>query len=83
MNVIRLQVVSTYRARQVAYQKGTIIEVTEDEAEFLLRDAPGCFEIAPDIPRADEPPADEPPAGKAPKRPPLDKMISDEDTDKK
>jgi hypothetical protein len=89
MNIVRLQVLSKYQSRQVAYQAGTIIEVTEAEADFLFRDAPGCFEIAPDIPRvdveppADEPPVDEPPAGKAPRRPPLDKQVKDEDTEKK
>lgn len=62
MNIVRLQVLATYRSRQIAYQEGSIIEVTEAEADFLFRDAPGCFEIAPDIPRADvEPPADVPP----------------------
>jgi hypothetical protein len=96
MNVVRLKVLAPYQSRQTMYVKDSIIEVTEPEAEFLFRDAPGCFEVAV-TPRVDEPPADEPPVdepkfpdegegdkpptGKAPRRPPADKMVKDGDTE--
>jgi hypothetical protein len=86
MNVVRLNVVAPYQSRQVVYQKGSIIEVTEPEAEFLFRDAPGCFEVAATL-RVDEPKlpdegeGDKPPSGKAPRRPPANKMVKDEDTE--
>ena len=93
MDIVRLKVLSNYRRQQVAYVVGTIIEVREDEAEFLLRDAPGCFEVVPAGPRVDLP-AEEPvveetpeepsvgPERKAFKRPPLDKMQRGGEVDK-
>jgi hypothetical protein len=71
---MQLKVVSPYRAGQVFYPEGQIIHVTEAEAAFLMRDAPGCFEVyelpAPKKPRTTR--------AKAP-----NKMITPDDVSKK
>ncbi len=61
----KLKVLSEYRSREIHYLKGTVIEVDEVWAEFLMRDAPGCFE--------------EVGVGKAPRGPAVDKMIDEGD----
>jgi hypothetical protein len=58
---MQLRVLSDYRRQRVAYAAGEIIDVTEDEAAFLLRDAAGTFAVyvepvaaAPAEPEADK-----------------------------
>ena len=41
--MVRLRVVSRYRAGPLAYEEGQIIDVAPEFAEFLQRDAPGVF----------------------------------------
>lgn len=41
---MKLKVLATYRNRDTQYPAGRVIEVSQAEAEFLDRDAPGCFE---------------------------------------
>ncbi len=71
MNVVKLNVLADYRSREIFYQKGITIEVTEVEWDFLQRDAPGCFEVW----SAPEP--------KAPDAPPVDKMVKRHNADQK
>ena len=42
--VVKLRVVQPYRNREVYYEVGRVIEVSEQEASWLMADAPGCFE---------------------------------------
>ena len=42
---MKLKVVSTYIAGNVNYPAGVSIEVDAERGAFLLRDAPGCFEV--------------------------------------
>jgi hypothetical protein len=82
--MVRLHVLADYRSREVAYVEGSTIEVLTTDADFLLRDAPGCFEIfkpeAPEAPQTPETPEEpEAPEGKAPKGPAKDKMVKDSD----
>jgi hypothetical protein len=65
--LMKLVVKGDYRNREVFYQKGQVIEVPEDAAEFLLRDAPGCFETATE---------------KAVKAPEVNKMVDEPIEDK-
>ncbi len=60
----KLKVLSEYISRATHYPKGTVIEVDEVQAEFLMRDAPGCFEEV---------------GKKAPRGPGADKMLDDGD----
>jgi hypothetical protein len=39
-----LRVVADYQAGPLAYRKGETISVSDEFAEFLLRDSPGSFE---------------------------------------
>lgn len=43
---VELRVVSPYRAGAVAYEVGQLLHLKPAEADFLLRDSPGCFEVA-------------------------------------
>lgn len=56
---MRLKVKALYRCRDVRYEPGEI-DVPDDAAAWLLRDAPGTFEVVQD---------------KAMERPPADKMV--------
>lgn len=54
---MRISVVDHYASQHpfggpdMAYRPGDVLEVSEDVGQFLLRDAPGCFEVlAPDAP---------------------------------
>lgn len=40
---MKLWVLSPYENRGICYAAGTLIDVTEDEARFLMADAPGVF----------------------------------------
>lgn len=40
---MRLRVVSRYRSVEVAYEEGQEIDVSDEHAAFLKRDAPGSF----------------------------------------
>ena len=54
-----LKVVKDYRNKDREYEQGSKITVEDDEAAFLMRDAPGCFaEYKPKAKAADEPPKD-------------------------
>lgn len=60
----KLQCVSSYQCRQVAYEAGQVFEVTEEEAQFLQNDSPGSFvPFVEDEPEAKE--VDAPPMHKA------------------
>lgn len=71
MRLVKLWVEKHYRSRDIDYPEGKTIEVPEDEAEFLLRDAPGCFEIVT-----------EKTAEKAVKAPEVNKMVEEPVEDK-
>ena len=77
MDLVRLKALGRYRNRDVYYQPGTVIELPADQAAFVLRDAPGCFEVVqPPVVENDEPDAkalDAPPQDKMVKRPPIKK----------
>ena len=59
----KLKVVSEYRAGDVSYPLGEVITVEDDRADFLMRDAPGCFEVYAE------------PVAKEIKAAPADKMV--------
>ncbi len=48
MNIVKLRVLSEYICRGEHYFAGAVIDVPESHAEFLMRDAPGCFERVTD-----------------------------------
>lgn len=56
----KLRVVSEYRSRDVVYGVGSVIEVSDEQARFLMVDAPGCFVVHVE---------------KAIEAPPVDKMV--------
>ena len=62
---MKLLLKSFYINRNVHYLEGMIIEVSEEEGEFLMRDAPGCFEVVG--------------AEKALRGPLADKMVDEDD----
>ena len=70
MNIVKLLVISEYISRGERYPEGKTLEVPEDRAAFLLRDAPGCFERVEDAPIHTEQSAafDAPPADKMVRR---------------
>lgn len=41
--MIQLLVKHAYRNRNVSYQAGEVIEVSDEQARFLMADAPGVF----------------------------------------
>ena len=69
---IRLTVVAIYQSATENYKVGSVIEVPKAKAEWLMRDAPGCFVlyVAPKV----EVEADVK-VGKSIDAPPVDKMI--------
>jgi hypothetical protein len=75
MKAVKLLVKAHYRSRDVILAAGSQIEVPQDEAEFLLRDAPGCFEVVGAAPPVEE--------EKAPDEPPVDKMVRREGSSRK
>jgi hypothetical protein len=79
---MRLQVKGNYTNQKVSYVKGTVVDVTPEEAEFLFKDSPGNFKPVDkkpmDIeePEVKEEPMDiEEPETKEVPLPPADKMI--------
>lgn len=64
---MKLKVVSEYRSARERYTEGQVIDVTEAQADWLKRDAPGCFE--------DYVEPEPEPAVKAPEAPEQNKMI--------
>lgn len=56
--MIKLKVLSDYQSRfkdkKIGFGVGDIIEVSDDLADFLSRDAPENFEKAPDRPAKDK-----------------------------
>jgi hypothetical protein len=42
---VQLKVVGHYRAGEIEHLEGQILDLTEEAAEFLLRDSPSCFEV--------------------------------------
>lgn len=61
---MKLHVLKPYQARGLAYSAGVVITVPEEEARFLLRDAPGCFAVEGEQPEV-----------RAVETPPVDRMI--------
>ena len=54
-----LYVVSDYKNQHVSYKAGQKLELTDSEANFLLRDSPGSFSyLAPEKRGLSAPPAD-------------------------
>lgn len=47
---MKLRVLFGYRNRALACAPGTMIQVDDERAAFLLKDAPGCFEVVEDVP---------------------------------
>lgn len=47
---MRLRVLGRYRAGDVAYEAGQVVDVKDGEGAFLLRDSPGSFEVEEDHP---------------------------------
>ena len=45
---MKLKCLKWYSNQTVSYRPGDVIEVTAEEQEFFLRDAPGCFEVVPE-----------------------------------
>jgi hypothetical protein len=67
---MKLKVLLNYKSNVAQYVAGVVTaELDQKTAEFLLRDAPGCFEVFEPEPEAKE--LDQPPA---------DKMIDQEKT---
>lgn len=54
---IRLKVKQEYRAGALYYAAGSIIDVPAEAGNWLMRDAPGCFELYIEK-GLDRPPAD-------------------------
>lgn len=42
---MKLKVLSPYRSQHTEYLAGSVIEIDPVAGEFLMRDAPGCFEV--------------------------------------
>ncbi len=55
---MRLICISPYRTQTLNYKVGVVIDVKDEEGEFLLRDSPGSFQRPQDKVRQDAP--DEP-----------------------
>jgi hypothetical protein len=47
---MKIKVVSKYSNQKAQYGAGQVIDVPEEEAAFLMNDAPGCFDLVNDIP---------------------------------
>lgn len=43
--MVRLKVLSNYANQSVVYAKGSVIEVDDSDAGWLMADSPGTFEI--------------------------------------
>ena len=41
---MKLKCLKPYKNKELQYKPGDVIEVTPDEAAYLHKDAPGCFE---------------------------------------
>jgi len=80
-----LKCLSPYRNREEIIPAGTIIEVDEARAAWLMRDAPGCFEeITLTLSRsAGDPSPIKGEGSKMLEEPPADKMIKPRQTRKK
>lgn len=61
---MKIRVLKPYQSRGVFYPVDAVITVTEEEAAFLLRDAPGCFAVEGEQPEV-----------RAVETPPVDRMI--------
>ena len=62
MPIVDVRCLKNYRSRDVVYEAGKVYLIEQAEFGYLDADAPGCFEIAPEMipePKAlDEPPID-------------------------
>jgi len=57
--MVKLRCKNGYRNRSTIYTPGQVIEVAQSIADWLSRDAPGCFEeVKPRKRRMRKPPAD-------------------------
>ena len=48
---MKLKVKANYANQSVVYAKGSVIDVTEDEAAWLMADSPGTFAEAKPAPK--------------------------------
>ena len=48
--MVRLRCVGNYRRQEEVYHKGQIFEADDEHAAWLMQDAPGTFEVAPEPP---------------------------------
>ena len=76
----RLKVVDRYVEREVILDAGMIIDETQYDLDYLLRDAPGCFEEVEDIvvKKEEEVVIKQPPFNKAILEPKIDKAPSEQ-----
>lgn len=79
--LVKLAVKSDYRNRDVVYLEGRTIEVPEDEAAFLLRDAPDCFG-KPKVARQQKPKAKPDTDTKEVEEPEVNKMVDEPEESK-
>jgi hypothetical protein len=42
---MKLKVVSPYKSSSTVYEVGQVLDLPDNMAAWLLRDAPGCFEV--------------------------------------
>ena len=48
MNMVRLKVLSNYANQTVIYTKGSVVEVDDGDAGWLMADSPGTFKVEPE-----------------------------------
>lgn len=46
--MVRLNVLSNYRNQSAIYLAGSVVEVDDVDAAWLMADSPGTFEVAPE-----------------------------------
>lgn len=73
--MVKLRVIARYASNTEVYVPGQEIEVTEQHAQFLRADAPGCFEVIEDKPVRK-------PARKRVRKPPADKAVGEAPSEK-
>ncbi len=52
---MRVVVIAPYRARNVAYEVGQVLELEPGQARALLADSPGSFQVQEDTPQLEPP----------------------------
>ena len=51
---MKLKVLNQYKSQKAQYRLGQVIEVDDPDGDFLMRDAPGCFEKHVEAPPMDK-----------------------------